>query len=52
MRAYAPGYCADGRYAVLALGISWSMHRTDATYLLARVGAGWRVVFRQLVYYF
>ena len=49
--AYPPGYSADGNYAIVFLSIPWSMHHADGTYLLARDGAGWRVILRQFVYY-
>jgi hypothetical protein len=51
VHAYPPGYSADRNYAIVFLSIPWSMQHADGTYLLARDGAGWRVILRQFVYY-
>lgn len=51
VRAWPPGYTAEGQYAVVFLTIPWSMHSAETTYLLKRDGNGWRILLRQFVYY-
>lgn len=51
IQAWAPGYAADRRHAVVRLSIPWSMHSADATYVLAARQGGWDVLVRQFVCY-
>jgi hypothetical protein len=49
--AYAPGFSEDRRFAVVKLGLPWSMHSADGLYMLANENGAWKVVFRQFIYY-
>jgi hypothetical protein len=49
--AWRPGFTVDRQFAVVALSIPWSIHHTDATYLLARENGRWKIILRQFVYY-
>jgi hypothetical protein len=48
-----PGYCKDGRYAIVHLAFPWSgrMHSGEVTYILERTDRGWKVLLRDFIYY-
>jgi hypothetical protein len=48
---FLPGFSKDGRYAVVRLGFPWSIHSGEATYILERTNAGWKVLLRDFIYY-
>jgi hypothetical protein len=49
--AWAPGFSADRKFAVVRLIIPWSIHHGEGTYLLSQQGGNWNVRLRQFVYY-
>lgn len=51
IRAWLPGYSADGTIAVVRLSIPWSIHHAEGTYVLRRADGSWVVLLRQFVYY-
>ncbi|HET6324796.1 MAG TPA: hypothetical protein VFG04_08855 [Planctomycetaceae bacterium] len=50
-RAFAPGYSADRRVAVVFLSFGWSIHSAQAIYILVRRDDHWSVVVRNLVFF-
>lgn len=48
-RAFAPGYSADRRVAVVFLSFGWSIHSAQATYILAKRDDQRSVVVRNLI---
>jgi hypothetical protein len=49
--AWPPGFSTDHRFAVVKLGVPWSMHHADGLYLLTKEDGAWKVVLRQFIYY-
>jgi crotonobetainyl-CoA:carnitine CoA-transferase CaiB-like acyl-CoA transferase len=49
--AWRPGFTVDHQFAAVSLGIPWSMHHAEATYLLEKHDGTWRIVLRQFVYF-
>ena len=50
-RSLFAGFTPDGRFAVVLMGLPWSIHHADGAYLLKREGNGWKIVLKQFVYY-
>lgn len=48
---WAPGYSRDKTLAVVRLSIPWSIHSGDATYVLAKRGTVWTIVYRDFRWY-
>ena len=51
IRAWRPGYSADGTVAIVRLSIPWSIHSADGTYILSKNGGSWALLLRQFIIY-
>ncbi|MBS1715207.1 MAG: hypothetical protein JST30_12810 [Armatimonadetes bacterium] len=49
--ASPPSYSSNGRYAIVGLGIPWSMHSSLVTFFLQRTAEGWKISATHATFY-